>query len=133
MSTGMPAQPAARRGLVDALRVFGRTLNETLQVRGALFALELREEVDRRKTMLLLAALGAAFLHLALLLLALLVVVAFWDTHRIAATGAMAALYLACGMGALLALRAQLATSPAPFAASLDEIRHDLAELHPTP
>jgi uncharacterized membrane protein YqjE len=132
VSASYPAPPAAR-GLLDALRVFGRTLNETLHVRGALFALEVREEVERRKAMLLLAALGAAFLHLALLLAALLVVVAFWDTHRIAATAAMAGLYLACGVAAFLALRARIAASPEPFAATVGELERDLAELHPAP
>jgi uncharacterized membrane protein YqjE len=83
--------------------------------------------------MLLLASLGVAFLHLALLLLALFVVAIFWETHRIAAIGAMAALYLAVGMAALMGLRARLAASPDPFAATLGELQRDLEQLQPSP
>ena len=89
------------RGLLGALHSMGQTLTEILQTRGALFAVELREEIERRKRMLALAALGFAFLHTALLLVTLLVAVVFWDTHRVAAIVAMTALYLGCGAVAL--------------------------------
>ena len=130
MSAGPTASPAPR-GLLDALRAIGGTLNDIVRVRGALFGVELREEVERRKHMLVLAALGVAFLHMALLLLTLLVVAAFWDTHRVGAIGAMAALYLACGAGALVRLRVNAEASPAPFAATLGELDQDLAGLRP--
>jgi uncharacterized membrane protein YqjE len=129
MSVRPSAAPPASRGLLDALRAIGGTLNEILHIRGALFAVELQEEIERRKQMLVLAALGLAFLHTALLLLTLFVVVVFWDTHRIAAIGAMATLYLACGGAALVRLRHEARASPAPFAATLSELQQDLAGL----
>lgn len=118
-----PAPPA---GLLDALRAMGRTLNEILRVRGALLAVEVREEIARRRDMLLLAAIAFGFLHMALLLVTLLVAIVFWDSHRVAAVAAMAALYLGCGAAAVLRLRGDAAASPAPFAASLAEIDQDL-------
>lgn len=130
MSAISPGSPAAG-GLLDALRVIGATLNEMVRVRAALFSLELREEVERRKHMLVLAALGAALLHMALVLATLFVVAAFWDTHRMVAIGAMAAVYLACGVAALVRLRDGIAASPAPFAATLCELDQDLAQLRP--
>ena len=123
-----PSPPAAS-GLLDALRAIGATLNEIVCVRGALFSLELGEEVERRKHALILAGLAAAFLHMALLLLALFVVAIFWDTHRVAAIGLVAALYLACGAGALIGYRIHGARSPAPFEATLGELERDLAGL----
>ena len=63
-----PSPPAAG-GLLDSLRAIGATLNEIVRVRGALFGVELGEEIERRKRALILAALAAAFLHMALLLL----------------------------------------------------------------
>ena len=119
----------APRGLLDALRVMGGTLNEILQTRAALVSVELREEIERRKRMLALAALGFAFLHMALLLATLLVTVVFWDTHRVAAIGAMTVLYLACGAVAVKRLRDEALASPAPFAASLAEVERDLASM----
>jgi uncharacterized membrane protein YqjE len=115
--------------LIVALRSMGGTLTEILQTRGALFAVELREEIERRKRMLALAALGFAFLHTALLLVTLLVAVVFWDTHRVAAIVAMTALYLLCGAFALRRLAREAEASPAPFAATLGELEQDLASM----
>ena len=91
--------------------------------------MELREEFERRKGMLVLAVLAVTFLHMAMLLLTLLVAVVFWDTHRVGAVGIMAALYLAFGATALIRLRIAVAASPAPFAATLGELDRDLADL----
>ena len=121
--------PPAPGGLLDALRAIGVTLNEIVRVRGALFTVELGEEIDRRKHALILAGLAATFLHMALLLLTLFVVVIFWDTHRVAAIGLVAVVYLACGAGALIRYRIHGARSPAPFEATLGELERDLAGL----
>jgi uncharacterized membrane protein YqjE len=125
----MQAAPAPASGVLASLRALGGTLNEVLRVRGALFAVELAEEVERRKHQLLLGAISAAFLHMALVLVSVLVAAAFWDTHRIAALAAMAILYMAFGFAALARLRADYAASPAPFAASLAELNQDLSGL----
>ena len=127
----MSATPAGPRGLAEALRAMGATLGEIVRVRGALFGLEVREELQRRKQMLVLAVAGAVLLHMALLMLTLLVVAAFWDSHRLLAIGGMAALYAACGGIAVLRLRHQVATSPEPFAASRRELERDFAVMGP--
>jgi uncharacterized membrane protein YqjE len=120
---------SAPGGLADALRTMGATLGAIARVRGALFGVELAEEIERRKRMVVLAVLAAAFLHMALLLATLFVAVVFWDTHRIAAVGGMSALYLCCGAVALARMRAAAASSPTPFAATRAEIDRDLADL----
>jgi uncharacterized membrane protein YqjE len=125
----MAADVPTSRGLLEALRALGGTLNEMARVRGALFAVELREEMERRKQMLVLAAFGIVFLHMALLLLTFFVAVMFWDTYRVAALGAMTIVYLACGAAAFIRLRARIAASPDPFAATMGELERDLAEL----
>ena len=123
MSTTMQQ---ATGGLLDSLRAMGRTATEALHVRGELFAVELHEELARRRLQLLLAAVAFGFFHTALLLATLLVAAAFWDTHRIAALGSMTALYLACGIGVVASLRQQMAASPRPFSASLAELAQDV-------
>src|SRR5688572_10976441 len=129
MRTPDASRPATA-GLLDSLRAMGRTAAEALQVRGELFAVELREELARRRSHLLLAAVGFGFLHTALLVGTLLVAAAFWDTHRIAALGGMTVLYLACGIAAILQLRRRIAASPRPFAASMAELDQDLGRGH---
>lgn len=133
MSLRPSAAPHARGALLSALRAFGGTLAEIFGVRGALLAIEAREEIERRRQMLLLAALGLGFLHAALLLLALFVTVAFWDAHRLAAVGAMTILYLCLGGAALRRLRREAAACPPPFAASMAELERDLAALRASP
>lgn len=127
----MTLQSAApvSRGLAAALCAMGATLNEAVRVRGALFCLELREEARRGRNMFAWALVGAAFLHIALLLVAVLVAAAFWDTHRLEAIALMAFLYGACGSAALLRLRGAAMESPAPFEASRAELARDLADL----
>jgi uncharacterized membrane protein YqjE len=132
MNARDPAQPSPA-GFLAALRAFGATLCEAAGIRGSLLALELREEIERRKGMLLLAALAVAFLHIALLLATALVVIAFWETHRAGALGALAALYLAFGLAALAALRRRIAASPEPFAATRSELERDLEQLRASP
>jgi len=124
-ATGAPAPG----GLLAALRAIGATLAETARVRGALLGVEFREEMERRKRMLVLVALAATFLHMALALLTLLVAAAFWETHRLAAIGGLATVYACLGAAAILRLRLQAASSPAAFAATLGELDRDLAAL----
>lgn len=111
----------------------GAELGEFARVRGALFGVELREEIERRKRLLVVAVLAATLLHMALLLLSFAVAVAFWDTHRIPALFAMAALYAACGAAALVWIRLTAAGNPPAFAATRDELLRDLAQLRPSP
>lgn len=126
--TQQSAAPAPG-GLLAALWAMGATLNEAVRVRGELFWLELREEARRGGNMLAWALLGAAFLHIALLLAAVLVTAAFWDTHRLEAIALMALLYAACGAAALLRLRGAASARPAPFESTRAELARDLADL----
>ncbi len=129
----VPAGEPAAGGLGQALRALAATLHEAFRVRGALLRVELGEEIERRKRTLIMAALAFASLHTAFLLLNALVVVAFWDTHRLGALGTLAGLDLACGIAFLARLRAAAAASPAPFAASFAELERDFAPLHTPP
>ena len=127
--TAIPA-PA---GLLAALRAFGATLCDAAGIRGSLFAIELGEEIERRKAMLLLVALCVACFHMAVLLGTALVVIVFWETHRIGAVCGLGALFLALGGVALAALRRRIAASPAPFAATRGELERDLEHLRASP
>jgi len=125
-----PPAPTAAGGLLDALRAIGATLADMACLRGALASVELREEIERRKELLVLAIGGAVFLHTAFLLLTVAVAALFWDTHRMAALGTMIALYLLIGAGLFLKLRLDAAAAPGPFAATLHELGEDIRALH---
>ena len=83
--------------------------------------------------MLLLAALAFALLHMAFVLLSVLVVAAYWDTHRhrrdrrpAGASTSLSAWRSSPGFAPLVA------ASPAPLAATLGELNRDLAQLRGT-
>ncbi len=113
----------------DSLRSLGATFLALIGTRAELLVVELREEWERRKRMLVLAGVAAVFLALGLLLAAFFVVVVFWETQRLTATAAVTLLYLAIGVGALLRLKEKARASPPPFEATLAEFAKDLEML----
>lgn len=115
--------------MAATLRALGATLLEMIGTRAELALVELREEGERRKEMLGLALAGALFLGLGLLLAALFVVALFWDTHRLAAIGAVTLLYLGISAAALTSLRAKVRSSPPPFEATMREFAGDRQSL----
>ncbi len=123
------AKEAAKSGPLDSLRSLGATFLALIGTRAELLVVELREEGERRKEMLVLAGAAVVFLALGLALAAFLVVLVFWDTHRLAAAGAVTLLYLAIGALAILRLKQKARASPPPFAATLAEFAKDLEML----
>jgi uncharacterized membrane protein YqjE len=117
------------RGPIEGLRSMGANLAALAHTRVELALLELREEGERRKRMVVLAAVATVFLTLALLLAAFLVVVLLWDTHRVAAIVGVTGLYASVGIVALLRLRAAQAAAPPPFEATMAELRKDVEAL----
>jgi uncharacterized membrane protein YqjE len=120
---------AEGEGPKGSLRALGATILALLRVRIELVLVELKEESLRRKEMLLLAVVSTFFLASGLVLLALFVVVLFWDTHRVAAMGGVTLAYLGIGAWAFLRFQDRVSKSPPPFSASLAEFKRDLEQL----
>jgi len=127
--TDFDQAPVSKAGLAGSVRGLGDSLLSLIRTRAELLAIELEEEKERRKEMLILAVLGALFLALGLQLLAFLLVVAFWDTHRLAAAAGVTCLYLGIAAWAFWRLRYKWQDTPAPFAATLEELGKDMDAL----
>lgn len=112
-----------------SLRALAASFVGLLRTRAELAIVELQEEGERRKGMLVLAAMAGVFLMLGALLFAIFIVICFWDTHRVVAAGVMTLLYLGIGGYSLVRLKARAATSPPPFAATLEELKRDVDAL----
>lgn len=112
-----------------SLRGLGATLLALVRTRVALLGVELREETQRAVGLLVLAGVAVLFLGAALVVVALLVAAAFWETHRLLALAAIAAAYVAIGVAILWRLRAALKAAPLPFASTVREFEEDLAML----
>jgi uncharacterized membrane protein YqjE len=123
------SEPAGNPGASDARPGLGplvASLTELVRARSALFLLELGEDLRRRQRHVLLAVLCGVLLYTGLLLLTVLAIVAFWDTHRLEAIGMLALAYLVAGIAVHLRLQALRAAGPAPFSASRLELHEDL-------
>lgn len=111
-----------------SLHGLGQSLLAMLRVRAELLGIELAEEQARLKATVILAALAAIFLGLGLQILAFLIIVVFWDTHRLWAIAGVAIAYFAIAALAALWIRRLWRGAP-PFAASREELRKDMDAL----
>ena len=104
----------------------GATLLDMAQTRLALAAVEIEEESQRLLGYIVLALVALILFGLALMLVALTVVLIFWDSYRLQAAGGLA---LAFGVGAALVafkLKASFAARPRLLGATLDELHKDV-------
>jgi uncharacterized membrane protein YqjE len=126
------AEPQATpEGLFASLKTLGATLAAILQNRLELLSTDIAEERARLGSILLLSLVALFCLGVGVLLLTLLVVVLFWDTHRLAALGTLTVLFLAAGgwIGGLAMQR--LRSKPRLFEASIAELVRDREHLRP--
>lgn len=103
------------------------TLLSILRTRFELFTLEAAEQKANVLTLLGMAFGALVFLILALLVFTGTVALYFWPTDdRYLALALLALIYLLIGVGLLLAVRSRLVNGPAPFSATLEELRRDI-------
>ncbi len=115
----------APAGLLASLRRAAGSLLELVELRLALFATELEQEKLRVGAALAWAVVALLLLGLGLLMVALLVVLLFWDSHRLAALGVLSIAFLAAAAAAWRCARARLAAADGAFALTLAELRSD--------
>jgi uncharacterized membrane protein YqjE len=95
------------------------------QTRLELLSTELQEEVHRVAEIMLWAAAALLAAGVALFLLALVVIFAFWDTHRVVASVAVTSVFFVIALVAGLVLRAKVRGKPPLLDATLAELRKD--------
>lgn len=123
---GLDGSPPRPEGPLHSARALGASLLALVQARVELAGVELAEEAEHGKRLVVLAVVAAFFLGAGLVLLAFLVVVLFWDTHRLAAIAGVTLAYSGVGAWALLRLRRIARERPPPFSATRSEFRNDL-------
>jgi uncharacterized membrane protein YqjE len=105
------------------------TLVAMVRTRLELAALEVEEESRRLLGCLAMSLLAVFLLAAAALLAALFVILLFWDSYRLPAVAAMAALFALAGGALALKVRASIAAKPRLLSATLAELRNDIAFL----
>jgi uncharacterized membrane protein YqjE len=115
-------------GLLESLARFGQSLIGALQTRVQLVADELEEQGALVARMAVLWALAGLCLLLAVMLLAVLLVVLFWES-RVLVLSLLLALLAAIGAAALARAKVIGRSRPRAFSDLLEELTQDRASL----
>lgn len=116
---------AATGGLFESLKTLSGSLIGILHTRLELLSTDIAEEREHLTTFLVLALVALFCLGVGVILLAILVVVIFWESHRLAALGGLTGLFLATGAGLGWLAVHKVRTKPRLFEASLAELSRD--------
>jgi uncharacterized membrane protein YqjE len=121
--------PGVSKGLLESLTALVATLVALAHTRLDLLSNDLEEERAHMFSLVALALVALFCLGVGVLLTTLLLVVAFWDSHRLLVLGLLAGGFLALGAAIWLNALRQLRTKPRLFAASLAELSKDRQQL----
>ena len=121
--------PGESRGLLVSLSTLAATLVAIAHTRLDLLSADVEDDRAHVLSLLVLALAALFFIGVGVVLVAILLVVAFWDSHRLLALGSLAGLVLAAGVGAWAYALHKARTKPRLFAASLSELLKDRQQL----
>jgi uncharacterized membrane protein YqjE len=124
-----PMSVHATDGIIQSGRRILAILVGMVRTRLGILAVELMEEKSRIWLMLVLTALALIFASMALLMLSLLVIVAFWEENRLLAIGGLLVFYIAAAAVSLLVLRHKAKIGSPLFSSTLRELSRDTDEL----
>lgn len=119
----------SRGGLFESLKALSGSLIAIVHTRLELLSNDIAEERVHLTTLLVLGLVALFCLGVGVVLLTILIAVAFWESHRLAALGALTGFFLVAGAGLVgLAMR-KARTRPRLFEASLAELSRDRQQL----
>ena len=122
---------AAPGGLFESLKTLSVSLVSIVHTRLELLSNDVAEEREQLTSFLVLVMVALGCLGLGVVLLAMLVVVAFWETHRFLALAGLTGLFLTTGVGLGWYAMHRVRTKPRLFEASLAELSKDRQNLGP--
>lgn len=116
-------------GLISSLKNMVSSLIAIAQTRLELISTELQEEVGRAAELLLWAFIALFAAGIGLFLGALVLIFAFWDTHRVLVSVLVMGFFFLLALTAVLVLRAKLRARPRLFEATIAEFARDREHL----
>jgi len=119
------AAQAQLPGVYDSLKRLLGTLAAIAQTRIELLGTEVEEQVARLVSMLLWTIIALFCGFTAAILIAIVVLLTFWDTNRMLAAVLLVAGYASLGLLAWLRIRALARARPRLFQATLEELAKD--------
>ncbi len=106
------------------------TLLAMVQTRMELASVEMEEQSQRYLGYLLMSLLALFLFGIAIVLVALLVIILFWDTYRIAAVLGMAGVFALAAVIIGMQVRSGFASQPALLSATMAELQKDIEFLN---
>jgi uncharacterized membrane protein YqjE len=122
-------EPPREAGLAASLKRVGAHALSLLQVRLELLATEIEEERSRLSRLLVTGVCAFFLLGFGLLALALLLTVAWWETHRLLPLSLLVGFFLGAGILCALSCARLVWRGSRLFGASLAELAKDRAAL----
>lgn len=116
-------------GLFESLRALAGSVVSIAHTRLELLSADIAEERAHLTSLLVMGLVSLFFLGVGVVLLAILIVVAFWESHRLAALGGLTGLFLIAGAGLAWLAMLKARTKPRLFEASLAELSKDRQQL----
>ena len=120
---------AASGGLFESLKTLSVSLVSIVQTRLELLSTDVAEEREQLTTFLVLVLVALGCLGVGVVLLTVLIVVAFWETHRFLALAGLTGFFLTAGVGLGWFAMHRVRTKPRLFEASLAELSKDRQHL----
>jgi uncharacterized membrane protein YqjE len=112
--------------IADTVRRLAATLLAMVQTRLELASVEMEEQSQRYLGYVLMSLLALFLFGIAIVLVAVLVIILFWDSHRIEAVLGMAALFALSALAVGMKVRAGFAARPALLSATMGELQKDI-------
>jgi uncharacterized membrane protein YqjE len=126
-----PAEPPRGpfSGIFKSIAQLLATAVGIAQTRLELLSTELQEEVHRVAEIMLWATIALLAAGVGLLMLSLVIIFVYWDTHRLAASIVVTSAFFLIAVIAGLTLRAKVRSKPPLLDATLAELKKDRASL----
>ena len=115
--------------MLDSLGNLGGTLVAIVHTRLDLLSSDLEEDRAHFFALLVLSLVAFLCVGVGVVLVMILLVVAFWDTHRLLSLAVIAAVFLTSGIGVWVVAVRKARSKPRLFAASLSELSRDRQQL----
>ncbi|GIZ13898.1 phage holin family protein [Pseudomonas sp. NCCP-436] len=102
-----------------------------LQGHLTLLSHELEDQRNQAMSLILLTGLALIFALLLLIGLSALLLILYWDSHRVLVAGGLCLFYGLAALGCTVLILHRLRHAEAPFSASLEELQRDREQLLP--
>ncbi len=132
IDTHTDAAPGPVQGLIHSLKDLVGSILAVVQTRLELLTNDVQEEVHRVAGLLLWAFVGLLAAGIGLLLAALVIIFAFWDTHRLLAAICVASAFFLIALTAVAIFMSKLKSKPRLLHATLSELDKDNHRMHET-